>query len=224
MQTLAHMSLLAPDSAMTPDLATPNALIDRLRQHTRVLHREAERAGAMGALLRQELPHGAYLRLLQQLHALYGSLERACSASSSQPWLASMDPAAWMRSHALREDLGELDGDPTLEPSTQTYVRRLDALAAGADPALLGHVYVRCLGDLHGGQVLAAWIRRVYPGQSTSFFEFGDEAQVVALRSALVQALNRAPLDEQVADRVVAEAVWAFRQHVKLFEDLWSAS
>jgi heme oxygenase (biliverdin-producing, ferredoxin) len=207
---------------MTHWPAASQPLIDRLREQTRALHRQAERAGAMGALLRGELPHSAYLLLLQQLYALYGALERACASQAGNPWMAFLGRDWWTRCEALRQDLG--DSMPFRLPvmkSTQAYVQRLEALTNASDPALLGHVYVRYLGDLHGGQVLAARVQKLYPMQSISFYEFGDDKLVADLRVRLVSGLNATNLHGAEAENVVKEAVWAFQQHLAVFEEVW---
>jgi heme oxygenase len=58
----------------------------------------------------------------------------------------------------------------------------------------------------------------------TAFYGFGDEAVVRTHRQALRQALATLPLTAAEADVVVAEARWAFEQHVRLFEALAAAA
>ncbi len=165
---------------------------------------------------------GGFHMLLHQLYALYEALETACRSQAGSPWVTVSERALWGRSEALRKDLGQSPYFmPVLKMSTRTYVRRLEALAQSSSPALLGHVYVRCLGDLHGGQVLAARVRKHFPMQPISFYEFGDEKQVADLRVQLVDGLNAAALQGAEADHVMTEAVWAFQQHLAIFEEVW---
>lgn len=201
----------------------PHPLPERLRLATRQLHTEAERSGAMAALVQGRLPHAGYQRLLAELHRLYGALEAALDANAAQPWLAGVWAGPLRRTAALARDLGPAAAATTSAPAcdaTAAYVQRVRQLGDAGDPALLAHVYTRYLGDLHGGQILHALVHRRYPGQTTSFYDFGGAEAVAALRHALRDALAAAPLTAPEADRVVAEACWSFEQHRRLFEAL----
>lgn len=199
----------------------PHPLPERLRLATRQLHAEAERSGAMAALVQGRLPHAGYQRLLAELHRLYAALEAALDANAAQPWLAGVWAGPLRRAAALARDLGPAAASsaPACE-ATAAYVQRLQQLSGAGDPALLAHVYTRYLGDLHGGQILQALVRRRYPGQTTSFYDFGGAEAVATLRHTLRDGLAAAPLTAPEADRVVAEACWSFEQHRRLFEAL----
>jgi heme oxygenase len=191
-----------------------SSLPEVLRAATRDLHRRAERAGVMGELLRGRLPRRLYVALLRNLHALYGALEAR-----------DLPVSSLARTRALAADLDVLHGTGwaqahPLAPSMRQYVRRLDI----ATPvALAAHIYVRYLGDLHGGQVLAAVVRRAYGlpcGAGTSFYDFGTEQDVAELRARVRLSLAALRLDARQCDEAAAEACWAFEQHVLLFEEL----
>jgi heme oxygenase (biliverdin-producing, ferredoxin) len=197
----------------------PHPLPERLRLATRSLHAEAERSGAMASLVQGRLPHAGYQRLLAELHRLYGALEAALDANAARPWLAGVWAGPLRRTAALAHDLGPAAAAPACDAAT-AYVQRLQQLGGEGDPALLAHVYTRYLGDLHGGQILQALVRRRYPGQTTSFYDFGGAEAVATLRHGLRDALAAVPLAPPEADRVVAEACWSFEQHRRLFEAL----
>lgn len=216
------MTALAPAVASLPE---------RLRLATRALHQATERSGAMAALLAGRLPREGYVALLRSLHALYAALEAALPTGGPSPHpaldaLCRVLPAG--RAAALADDLNALHGPtwPTAwapMPAALAYAQRLQSQADAASPRLAAHAYVRYLGDLHGGQVLQRLVRRHYgfEGEAgTRFFDFGPEPQVLALRQALRDALDRLPLQADEAEAVVDEACWAFRQHQQLFEEL----
>jgi heme oxygenase len=210
---------------------TAPTLADRLRAETRDLHAAAERAGAMGDLLAGRLPSAGYTALLRSLHVIYDALERALDERRSDPRIAPLRRRALYRTAALEADLAALHGADWAAalapaPSAVAYGERIERLAAEGSAALAAHAYVRYLGDLHGGQVLAALVRRCFAlegGAGTAFYRFGDEATVVAHRQALREALATLPLTLAEADAVVAEARWAFEQHVRLFEAIAAA-
>ena len=128
------------------------------------------------------------------------------------------------------------NGAPTCRCNrSQAYAQRLQALSHAQSPAqapaqslsLVAHVYVRYLGDLHGGQILKRLVARslgLVGDSGTHFYAFGDETQVLALRQGLRLALGSLGLNSADSDAVVTEARWAFVQHQQLFTELADAA
>jgi heme oxygenase len=220
------------------DGPAPPSLSARLREGTRHLHARAERAGLMPALLRGELPLPGYVRLLQELQALYEALESALS----RPGAPAFDPALF-RAAALGQDLaalaprcradapaGEVSGaesglgegyrvDPFEGQARTAVMRDYVRHVQGLPPALLAaHAYVRYLGDLAGGQVLRRIVARSYGLQDhgVRFYAFGPA--VPGLVAGLRQVLDALPAEAH--GPIVAEACSAFQRHVELFEAL----
>jgi heme oxygenase len=209
------------------------ALPQRLKAATRTWHARAERSGVMGALLQRRLGRPAYVALLRNLQAIYAALESALDRL--QPALAELGasvPAALRRGPALAADLRCLAGaavETPPVPAADAYARRLQALDATDAHLLLAHVYVRYLGDLHGGQLLRPLVRAMFGlapdvADGTQFYDFGDDATVAALRTALRRQLGAARLSAAQCDAVQLEAVWAFETHCQLFEQLQAAN
>lgn len=198
----------------------------RLRDATRPWHVRAERSGVMGLLLRRRLSRGGYRSLLLSLLALYDALEPALEREAAHLRALGPLPPALGRAGALRADLkafGPAGTDAVADALAIDYAARLDGLRGERAHRLLAHVYVRYLGDLHGGQILGALVREHYrlPGaDGTRFYDFGDEAAVQQLRADLRGLLAAVRLSAGQADEVVDEAVWAFAAHVALFEQL----
>lgn len=198
----------------------------RLRQATQALHTQAERSGVMRALLRGTLPLPAYVSLLQNLHAIYAVLEPALTRHATHPWVAAIHDVRLARTAALHADLAVLSSEnepasPGLATATAAYVDRLRVLEREDPSALIAHAYVRYLGDLSGGQLLGPRVARMFglpeDGPGTAFYRF-DDADALARRFR--SALGELPPDPATQDRIVAEAGWAFSQHVHLFEQL----
>jgi heme oxygenase (biliverdin-producing, ferredoxin) len=213
----------------------PLSLPERLKAETRALHLRAERSGTMAALLGRRLARPAYGRLLHNLHALYAALEPALEAALQRrpdPALATMLPVL-RRQPALAADLAALGldaGNPApgvLQPALAEYVQRLERDRASAPHRLLAHAYVRYLGDLHGGQILAARVRDALglaAGVGTAFYAFGDDARVQQLRLDFRTWLAALTLSPGEGDDLVDEAVWAFGAHCRLFEQIEAAT
>lgn len=195
------------------------SLSQTLRHETQALHRAAERAGIMPALLHGRLPRADYIVLLHQLQMLYQALEQGLARAGAPPV-----PVALQRLAALRADLDWLDPGaetPAPTPTMRQYVQHLQQVAATAPTLLAAHAYVRYLGDLAGGQVLARIVARAYGlvgDEGLHFYHFGPPEGHAALVRALRGMLDALPAAD--APALVAEAQDAFRRHVRLFEDL----
>lgn len=201
---------------MTP----PLPLSQRLRAATRSLHTAAERAGPMPALLRGELPLRGYVALLQQLSPIYSALESALHTTPARAGTPGFDPAL-ARGAALQADLAYLQARtgglqlPQITPAASAYAAHLQTLPP---PLLAAHAYVRYLGDLAGGQVLARIVGRAYGLQHEGLCFYRFAGDPVALSQGLRAVLDALPADE--GDAIVAEAIAAFQRHVQLFDAL----
>lgn len=200
----------------------------RLRDATRPWHAQAERAGVMAQLLHGQLTRAGYVRLLRNLQAIYAALEPALVRHGQCPPLDAIAVGSLAREAALRNDLTVLHGarwhdELQLVSEAADYAERLRTLDRQDPTRLVAHAYVRYLGDLSGGQVLA----RVVAGgfgladrQGLCFYDFGPAAEVARQARALRAALDAMPLTPAQADAVLEEACDAFARHCRLFEQL----
>jgi heme oxygenase len=207
-------------------------LAQRLREGTWALHSAAERAGVMPALLRGKLPASGFWRLQRNLLLVYQALETALAGHATHPLLAPLQLGRLARCGALQADLAALAGPdwqttlPSAGAAASHYADRLQSLALQQPSALAAHAYVRYLGDLAGGQALRRVAQQAYGllgDAGTRFFDFGPPAEVARLSQDLRAALDSLPLDEPSQQAMVAEAQWAFAQHVRLFDELAEA-
>ncbi|KQW41997.1 MULTISPECIES: heme oxygenase (biliverdin-producing) [unclassified Roseateles] len=200
------------------------SLTARLKEETRDLHALAERSGVMPDLLRGRASLSVYCALLRHLHAIYAVLE---AALDQHAW----DPRLWRpelrRLRALEQDLEALQAgewrDAALTPACRVYVLRLTTLAKADPTALAAHAYLRYLGDLHGGQMLARLVRQQFgltDAAGTAFYDFGPAEQVQALRQDFRAGLDALVLTPPQVDAFVAEACEGFRLHQRMFEEL----
>lgn len=196
-----------------------------LHDRTKALHTEAERSGVMAALLRGQASREAYVRLLVSLHAIYGALERGLDAHRSHPRLAPLHEPAFARLAALERDLRAVLGDDwaahrEVPPPARDYARHLERLAGEAPVHLLAHAWLRYLGDLNGGQILARLMRTspALAEMPAHFYAFPSLPEPRAAAAAWKARLDALDLDAATQEALVAEAIEGFRRHIALFE------
>ncbi|ORX39273.1 hypothetical protein BD324DRAFT_322560 [Kockovaella imperatae] len=113
-------------------------------------------------------------------------------------------------------------------PPLATYITHLRDLALTSEdaPLLLAHSYVRYLGDLSGGQIIASRIRKAYDlhgDQGLAFYKFemmGDyePMKIHQMKEWFREAMNSGVQnDEVLKERLVKEANLAFALNVHLF-------
>ena len=201
-------------------------LSQRLRIETKALHTAAERAGVMRSLARGELPLRRYAMLLENLASIYRALEYELDRHQEHPAIRWIPRDALRRHGAIQLDLAALNVSQLRATvpaaATREYVERLHRAGDNAPVLLLAHAYVRYLGDLSGGQILAPIIGRSFGGadrQVTHFYEFPFIDDVDAFRLSFREGLDRI-VEAAAADEVVEEAKIAFRLHERLFREL----
>lgn len=215
----------SPKGEIGPERAT--ALSAELRAATKDLHSEAERSGIMGALLQGRCSREDYAALLVSLEAIYDALETGLDSHRAHPVLGALHRPAFARRAALRADLDALRAlgvavPDALPNETVRYVAQLKMLAAEDPPRLLAHAWLRYLGDLNGGQIIARIVRKSFslPPEATRFYEFPSFTDPKAEAAAWREALDAAPLSTGTRESIVDEAITGFRRHIGLFRAL----
>ena len=205
----------------------PPSFSERLRDHTRDLHRAAERSPFMARLLAGRLDRAGYIAFLAQMQVMYAALETELDRGAHHPALAALRLPGLFRSSALAADLAVLRREhgpqPGVEPVAAAYAQRLHDLGRSHPERLLAHAYVRYLGDLSGGQMLRRVVARnpaLGGGQGVAFYDFGDPLATRALTESFRAGLGAIRPGLAEADALVAEAQAAFVLHEHLFREL----
>ena len=174
----------------------------------------------MGALLRGAATRAEYVLLMRNLLPAYRVLERELVAHRAVPGLAALARPQVFRSAALESDLVALAG-PDFEaalpvlPVGARYASRIEETARSAPLLLAAHAYVRYLGDLNGGQVLARLLRRsiVPDPDALGFYRFPGIAGLEAFTRRYRRALDELGNGTD-AGAIVEEARVAFRHNI----------
>ena len=171
-----------------------------LRESTNAKHRQVEALPMIQCIMKGPTVE-QYVHYLFELTEIYRVLETLANTHNILQGLDGIE-----RYSSLCLDLYELNPNYSREymPSTIEYTQYLRTLAETKPNMLMAHVYVRHMGDLYGGKLMA----RVVPG-SGKCYEFND-------RPALIKSFN----DKLTID-LADEANIAFDYFIKIFDELY---
>lgn len=221
---------MAGAQATAPETAEQVAPLSHdLKTSTAVAHDQAEHSTFMTELMGGKLDLAAFIDLQIQSWYFYSALERAVRQVSDHPVMAMMNDSRLDRADRLARDLDELTGSSKWRmtarstAATAAYVERLEELAAAGDaPRLVAHHYVRYLGDLSGGQVIARMMQRYYdaPEAGLSFYRFEGIEKLKPYKDCYRAKLDQLPLTPEQRADMLDEAARAFLLNMNLFESL----
>lgn len=173
-----------------------------LREATHDKHREVEALPMIQAIMNGPT-FDQYVSYLYELKEIYRVIELAARSADILKDLPGIE-----RYNAITEDLNDLNSNYARElmPSTKKYIDHIWATAYHNPNLLLAHVYVRHMGDLYGGKLMA----RVVPGAGRAY-KFED-------RPGIIKAFND-KLTMDLAD----EANLAFDYFIQIFDELYQS-
>lgn len=171
-----------------------------LKELTWKKHKEAEEQPFIKSIFKGQVDRDKYVDYLYQLLVLYQSLEWHGTRLGIFKGIESIK-----RARAIELDYYELLGDSAsrgkLNASTINYINYIETIKDDANK-ILAHIYVRHMGDMFGGQMLA----KLLPG-SNRMFQFENLPELIAN--------VRQKLDVSLAD----EANVAFTHNINMLKD-----
>jgi len=172
-----------------------------LRDLTHDAHKNAETQPFVKVLFSGKINPKLYATFLKNQHPCYEILEVCAMPHQLLHGLPDI-----RRAPAILADFQELwteaDGDPQMLPTTDNYIKYI--LSIKDQPQrLMAHIYVRHMGDLAGGQMIA---KRV-PG-SGRMYQFEDAD---TLKTAIRERIN---------DSMAEEAKVCFQFAADMFKDM----
>ena len=173
-----------------------------LREATHDKHREVEALPMIQAIMNGPT-FDQYVSYLFELKEIYRVIELAARSADILKDLPGIE-----RYNAITEDLNDLNSNYARElmPSTKKYIDHIWATAYHNPNLLLAHVYVRHMGDLYGGKLMA----RVVPGAGRAY-KFED-------RPGIIKAFN-----EKLTMDLADEANLAFDYFIQIFDELYKS-
>lgn len=199
-----------------------------LKNATAEAHAAAENANFISDLMAGKINREAFVALAVQQLPIYEALESALDAHySDHPLVAPVHDVRLHRVASLRHDLAQLVGDDLaaepVHPATKEYVRVLTE-EHSAELVLANH-YVRYLGDLSGGQIIARMVERHYgiSPEALTFYHFPDIAKLKVYKDAYRAKLDALTPTPQERAEIIAQAVRSFALNAAVFADLGAA-
>ena len=180
----------------------PDTDVSILREITLEKHQAVESLPFIQYLLHGEITQDHYVIYLAEMLMIYQHLENLAAMAGLLDDMPELP-----RAQRMRQDLNELDPEyqAELTSATRNYLDYLSTLYESERAGdLFAHVYVRHLGDMYGGKLIA----RQVPGTGR-WYEFDNRADLVKKFNAHL-TMELAP-----------EALVAFDWFSKIFQDLW---
>ena len=202
-------------------------LSTQLREGTKKSHTMAENVGFVKCFLKGVVEKTSYRKLVANLYFVYSAMEEEMEKLRSHPVVSKICFPELNRKNALEQDLYFYYGpnwrnEIALSPAGQAYVDRIREIATTEPELLVAHSYTRYLGDLSGGQILKKIAEKAMNLETggTAFYDFKDIPDEKAYKNHYRQTLDQLPVDQVIADRIVAEANAAFGMNMKMFQEL----
>lgn len=203
----------------------PAGFADQLRDRTRSWHQRAERSGVVHELLRGRVTRQRYALFLRNLLPAYQQLEAALEQHRQAPGVHHVARSETYRAAALASDLEALCGPrwqsslPLLAPG-RDYAEQIAHAAEGDGIRLLGHAYVRYLGDLNGGRIIRQCLLRALglTAEALAFYDFPEIQDLERYKLVYRAGFDQAADEIEDVGSVIEEAVTAFCMNVALSE------
>jgi heme oxygenase len=173
-----------------------------LRELTHEAHKNAERQEFVKILFSGNINPKLYAVFLKNQHPCYEILEVCAMPHQLLHGLPDI-----RRAPAILSDFNELwddklDGEPKLLSNTEKYIKYI--LSIKDDPKrLMAHIYVRHMGDLAGGQMIAKKV----PGAGRMYQFTDPDALKIAIR-------------EKISDDMAEEATVCFEFATQTFKEM----
>ncbi|KAJ3341020.1 hypothetical protein HDU93_005884 [Gonapodya sp. JEL0774] len=231
------------DSLNVSDHPSRSSLATALKDGTHEEHKRAERAVFVTSVLRGDVDVRKWARFLTMLASVYRSLEDALEQFARHPAVSPIHyPRELYRHPSIVRDLTTisqlvrppLTSDELRSPAAERYSERIDRAAReGKVHLLAAHAYVRYLGDLSGGRMMGARVKKGLVGKALreagedgatglEFFEFSEVGDVKIFKDSFRRGLDEIgnTLSSVEFAETVCEAELSFKLNTDMFEEL----
>ena len=199
-----------------------------LKEGTSKSHSAAENTKFVSQFLKGCVDPDEYRKLISNFYYVYNTMEGLIKetndplAKTLQQWQLKL-----IRTTGLERDLRYFYGPMWREyakPSEacNNYCHRLNEVAEENPYLLIAHHYTRYIGDLSGGVILKGIAEKALntAGQGMYFYEFPYIDDAKAFKNEYRATLDGLGLDESQKDAIIAEANYAFKLNMDMFNEI----
>lgn len=203
-----------------------------LRERSRAMHERVEGSGFTTALLAGELELAQYTSLVAQEWFVYVTLETVAAKLTRDPIAGPFLDPRLTRLAGLEADLELLIGPAWKEqitalPATARYAERLRKVGESWPAGYVAHHYTRFLGDLSGGQIIAAKLRKQFgfgKDEGVLSYAFPGVTSPKTVKQEYRAKLDALALPPEERARMIDEVLLAYQLNTEMFADLARAA
>jgi heme oxygenase len=204
------------------------ALAIELKTGTKRSHTAAENTKFVGSFLRGVISEENYRTLIKDFYFVYSALEEEMERLDDDEFLKPIHFKELDRLNALKMDLRYYYGPNwmmEIKPSEACiqYTERIHEVADKDPYLLVGHHYTRYLGDLSGGQILKGIAEKALnlpKNEGLHFYDFPKIEDKKEFKIKYRAALDALTTDSSKINDIIAEANYAFRLNMYMFDEL----
>ena len=203
-------------------------LAAELKTGTKRSHTAAENTKFVGSFLRGVVSEQNYRTLIKDFYFVYSAIEEEMERLADDEFLKPIYFKELNRLNFLKMDLRYYYGPNWMmevKPSEACiqYVERIHEVAEKDPYLLVGHHYTRYLGDLSGGQILRNIAEKALDlpkNEGLHFYDFPKIEDKKAFKTKYREGLDNVTTDTSKINDIIAEANYAFRLNMYLFDEL----
>ena len=203
-------------------------LAAELKTGTKRSHTAAENTKFVGSFLRGVVSEQNYRTLIKDFYFVYSAIEEEMERLADDEFLKPIYFKELNRLNFLKMDLRYYYGPNwmmEIKPSEACiqYVERIHEVADKDPYLLVGHHYTRYLGDLSGGQILRNIAEKALDlpkGEGLHFYDFPKIEDKKAFKTKYREGLDKVTTDTSKINDIIAEANYAFRLNMYMFDEL----
>ena len=203
-------------------------LAKQLKVGTKKSHSAAENTSFVASFLRGVVDEESYKTLVSDLYFVYRAMEEEVRRLKNNEFVKVVYFPELERELALERYVRYYWGPNwraiiTPSDSAQLYANRIREIGLKDPLLLVAHHYTRYLGDLSGGQILKGIAQKAMnlrEGEGLHFYEFEQVEDTKEFKVKYRAALDTLELDQSQIDAIIAEANYAFKLNMYVFDEL----
>ncbi|KAI7898656.1 heme oxygenase-domain-containing protein [Cokeromyces recurvatus] len=227
------------------DYLSDPQLASAMKEGTKVVHSLAENSIFTKRFLNGTITKAEYGRYINSLYYVYKTMEDLLYQHRENPTVKMVYfPHELNRVTSLIKDLehyygrdrvAELIDFKNVTPAVKDYIKTLHTAAERNPSLLIAHSYVRYLGDLSGGQILAKRLKKHVlnldvtdlawdSSEGLEFYNFRNIENHAEFKNVYRSRLDNAHVTQSTKESIIAEAIYSFELNIALFDEIQALS